>query len=101
MFNACIQNQDTEHGDLSGSRRSVLTAHDTANSGSLIDATLLEAAKLKAKCKSLKSILKETEDKRLGERQEFEHAVNELKMEYNTVISELTTQNYIQVLSNF
>ena len=85
MF-SCIHGSEVVSGDST-----------SAGGNDTIDRILAEAAKLKLKCKSLRTLLLETETKRNEEKHDYEKEIADLKHQLDTTISELKTQQYVEV----
>ena len=68
------------------------------NGNTTLDRVLEEAGKLKRKCKSLRTLLLETETKRSEEKEEYDLQIIALKQELDTKVSNLQAQSYIEVI---
>lgn len=65
--------------------------------GETVDKILSEAAKLKRKCKSLRTILLETETKRQEEKEFYDNNLALIKGDFETRLSNLQSKNYTEV----
>ena len=70
---------------------------DDAIGGETIDKILAEVTKLKRKCKSLRTILSETETQRKEEKELYDKTLQESKVDYERKLAHLKSQNYIEV----
>ena len=68
------------------------------NGNTTLDRVLEEAGKLKRKCKSLRTLLLETETKRSEEKEEYDLQIIALRQELDTKVSNLQAQSYIEVI---
>lgn len=85
MF-SCVKSKDmvAQNNDLSSS-----SAHTSSMD---MQELLTIAMSLKKKCKSLRTLLLETENKRAEEQKEYQQQYSELHTRYENKISELNTQ---------
>lgn len=75
-----------------------MSSLDTANGTDVtLDRVMEEAAKLKRKCKSLRTLLLETETKRSDERAEYEKKIEELREELDSGLADLNAQKFLEV----
>eukprot|EP01036_Dinobryon_divergens_P035269 gene35269-45671_t len=100
MFSACVTNLEDSVMAMGGASEN----HNNGNNGDkgegdsgskmvLYDKVLEEGLKLKKKCKSLKNLLQETEDKRLTEQKEFEMQMSKLQGQVDKQMTMLRAQH--------
>jgi len=89
MF-SCVKPKDmvAHNNDLSSS-----SAHTSMDMQELMTI----AMSLKKKCKSLRSLLLETENKRVEEQKEYNDRYAELQNKYENKMSEMTTQYMLEI----
>lgn len=80
-----------------GKGSDVSFAGDESIGGETVDKILSEAAKLKRKCKSLRTILLETETKRQEEKDFYDKTLVLVKSDFETKLSNIQSQHYIEV----
>ena len=68
--------------------------------GETVDKILSEVAKLKRKCKSLRTLLLETETKRQEEKEFYDITIERLSSECESKLATLKSQFYIEVRGN-
>lgn len=68
--------------------------------GETVDKILSEVAKLKRKCKSLRTLLLETETKRQEEKELYDSTLERISSEYESKLASLKSQFYIEVSSH-
>jgi hypothetical protein len=68
-----------------------------ASSDKTLTHIVQESEKLRTKCRSLRTLLLETETKRCEEMEAYENQIAHLKQELDSGIAELRTQNFTQV----
>ena len=66
-----------------------------------MDQILDEASKLKRKCKSLRILLLETENKRSDEKKEYDIEITRLKLEIESEIANMQGRSYLEVSFSF